>query len=162
MKKLLRIFLFIIVLPVAAVVIVQVAFYLSAPIYDFSEPQEFTGSKLYNPYKNMDNEFWRKYNFQVQSKAWGGVTDGRKNTNELIDSVYRELGFDYVATSDYMKINDHGQIEPAGRCGNVGDVAGPDLIGFVREWLVDQQVWRRSVGSPVAGSWHVSLWLDGF
>lgn len=51
---------------------------------------------------------WRKYNFQVQSKAWGGITNGRLNSNLLIDSIYRDLGYDYVATSDYQKINDHG------------------------------------------------------
>lgn len=38
-------------------------------------------------------------------ESLGGVTDGRKNTNELIDSIYTELGFDHVATSDYQKIN---------------------------------------------------------
>jgi hypothetical protein len=32
-----------------------------------------------------------------------------------------------------IKIDDHGKIEPAGRRGYVGDVASPDLIGFVRE-----------------------------
>ena len=89
-----------------------VVFYLMAPIYDFSEPREFTGDKLYNPYEQMDSNHWKRYNFQVQSKAWGGITDGRKNSNHLIDSVYSELGFDYVATSDYMKINYHNVNSP--------------------------------------------------
>ena len=56
---------------------------------------------------------WRKYNFQVQSKAWGGITDGRKNSNELIDSIYQSLGFDHVATSDYQKINRYKNNEPS-------------------------------------------------
>lgn len=86
-----------------------IAFYLMAPIYEFSGPVKFSGDKLYNPYENMDSTQWRKYNFQVQSKAWLGITDGRKNSNDLIDSVYTEFGFDYVATSDYQKINYHGQ-----------------------------------------------------
>ena len=85
-----------------------VVFYLLAPIYEFSEPKAFEGKKLYNPYEGMDSTQWRRYNFQVQSKAWGGITDGRKNTNHLIDSVYKELGFDHVATSDYQKINYYG------------------------------------------------------
>lgn len=87
-------------------------FYLMAPIYTFSDPVAFTGSKLCNPYQKMDSSHWKRYNFQVQSKAWGGITDGRKNTNKLIDSVYNELGFDYVATSDYQKINNHGNDKP--------------------------------------------------
>jgi hypothetical protein len=89
-----------------------IVFYLLAPIYDFSGPQPFQGENLYNPYKGMDSTSWKRYNFQVQSKAWGGITDGRKNSNALIDSVYNELGFDYVATSDYQKINYHGSDKP--------------------------------------------------
>ena len=88
-------------------------FYLMAPIYEFSEPRSFDGEKLYNPYQDMDSSQWRRYNFQVQSKAWGGVSSGRKNTNELIDSVYNELGFDHVATSDYQKINYYGSDKPS-------------------------------------------------
>jgi len=38
-----------------------------------------------------------------------GITDGRKNSNELIDSIYNALGFDHVATSDYQKINYFGK-----------------------------------------------------
>jgi hypothetical protein len=57
----------------------------------------------------MDSTQWKKYNFQVQSKAWLGITDGRKNSNELIDSIYNALGFDHVATSDYQKINYYGK-----------------------------------------------------
>ncbi|NOX84637.1 MAG: hypothetical protein GXO86_01530, partial [Chlorobi bacterium] len=53
------------------------------------------------------------YNFQVQSKAWGGITSGRGNSNELIDSVYKKLGFDHVATSDYQKINLYGSDKPS-------------------------------------------------
>ena len=82
-----------------------IAFYLMAPIYEFSGPIKFSGDKLYNPYAEMDSTHWKKYNFQVQSKAWLGITDGRKNSNEMIDSVYNALGFDHVATSDYQKIN---------------------------------------------------------
>jgi len=79
-----------------------------APVYEFSGPSQFAGDKLYNPYQNIDSNNWRRYNFQVQSRAWGGLTSGNTNTNELIDSIYKRLHFDYVATSDYQKINRHG------------------------------------------------------
>lgn len=82
-------------------------FYLSSPIYQFEEPKPFSGKNLYNPYQDMNSDCWKRYNFQVQSRAWGGLTDGRKNSNVLIDSVYRLLGYDFVATSDYQKINFH-------------------------------------------------------
>ena len=42
-----------------------------------------------------------------------GITDGRKNTNERIDSIYSILGFDHVATSDYQKINHYGNDKPS-------------------------------------------------
>ena len=87
-------------------------YYLLAPIYKFSGPVPFSGDKLYNPYQSIDSNNWRKYNFQVQSKAWLGITDGRKNSNELIDSIYTILGFDHVATSDYQKINTFRKDEP--------------------------------------------------
>ncbi len=88
-------------------------YYIMAPVYKFSGPVPFSGNKLYNPYENIDSTHWRKYNFQVQSKAWMGITDGRKNSNELIDSIYSILGFDHVATSDYQKINYHNSNDPA-------------------------------------------------
>lgn len=90
-----------------------VAYYLMAPVYKFSGPVPFTGDRLFNPYQHMDSLNWKKYNFQVQSKAWLGITDGRKNSNELIDSIYHELGFDHVATSDYQKINYFGKDDSA-------------------------------------------------
>ncbi len=88
-------------------------FYLLAPVYEFSGPVPFAGSQLYNPYAHMHADQWKKYNFQVQSKAWMGLTSGRENTNELIDSIYSELNFDHVATSDYQKINTHAGSEEA-------------------------------------------------
>ncbi|MBU3928289.1 MAG: hypothetical protein KKB74_10825, partial [Bacteroidetes bacterium] len=82
-------------------------FYLLAPIYQFSGPVPFSGENIYNPYSGMRASDWKKYNFQVQSKAWMGITSGRDNTNTLIDSIYHQLGYDHVATSDYQKINSY-------------------------------------------------------
>ncbi|MDD5506839.1 MAG: hypothetical protein PHD25_00740 [Bacteroidales bacterium] len=86
--------------------------HLMCPVFKFSEPASFSGNKLYNPYQNIDSAVWRKGNFQVQSKAWGGITDGRKNSNELIFDVYRQLGYDIIAISDYQKINTWGSDQP--------------------------------------------------
>lgn len=83
--------------------------YLTAPYYIFPEPQPFSGEQFFNPYEGIDSNHWRKGNFQIQSQAWGGVTDGRKNTNEAIDSIYGLLEYDIIATSDYQKINKHGE-----------------------------------------------------
>ncbi len=133
------------------------SFYLMAPVYEFSEPQQFSGSKLNNPYESMDSSQWRRYNFQVQSKAWGGMTDGRRNSNERIDSVYYLLGFDHVATSDYQKINYYGKDKEAfiptyehgynifkthQVCINAEEVLWTDLFFFqtlsMKQWIIDQ------------------------
>ena len=83
--------------------------YLTSPYYVFPEPKPFSGEELFNPYEGIDSIYWRKGNFQIQSEAWGGITDGRKNTNEAIDSIYSLLDYDIIATSDYQKINSYGE-----------------------------------------------------
>jgi hypothetical protein len=97
------------------ILILLVAFfviYAIAPIYDFPDYKPFSGDKLYNPYRGMDSSDWRKGNFQVQSRAWLGITNGRNNTNEAIQTMYRQLGYDIIVTSDYMKINRFGEESP--------------------------------------------------
>lgn len=131
--------------------------YLLAPVYEFSGPVPFAGNNLYNPYQTIDSSCWRKYNFQVQSKAWMGITDGRKNSNELIDSIYNLLGYDHVATSDYQKINYFGNDSPAfiptyehgynifkthQVCINADKVLWMDLMFgqtlSMKQWIIDQ------------------------
>jgi hypothetical protein len=87
------------------VVSVVLYFYLSTPIYRFAEPVPFHGKYLHNPYQQIDSNYWRKYNFQVQSRVWAGITDGRLNSAQLIDSIYNLFEYDYVAISDYQLIN---------------------------------------------------------
>lgn len=82
--------------------------YLIAPVYKFPEIKVFSGDKIFNPYKDIDRTLWRKGNFQIQSYAWMGLTNGWKNSNNEIDSIYQYLGYDIIVTSDYMKINKHG------------------------------------------------------
>lgn len=98
--------------PLACLLIAAVSvawFYISCPVYTFTEPRAFSGEHLHNPYQNITGGQWLKGNFQVQSRAWGGLTDGRKNTNEAIEAVYRMLGYDIIVTSDYQKINRYGK-----------------------------------------------------
>lgn len=82
--------------------------YALAPVYQFPEYKPFSGDKIYNPYENTDSSAWKKGNFQVQSRAWFGITDGRHNSNEAIQTIYKMLGYDIIVTSDYMKINRFG------------------------------------------------------
>ncbi len=88
-------------------------FYATAPVYKFAEPQPFTGHSFFNPYADIDSSQWKKGNFQVQSYAWLGLTNGRKNSNEAIYELYKQLGYDIIVTSDYQSINTFGIDSPA-------------------------------------------------
>ena len=95
--------LFILIVFVAIVLIMNIF----VPVYRFDEPAPFSGEYLHNPYQNMDSTQWKQANFHAHTRRMGGVTNGRSNTNELVDSIYRRLGFDHVGISDYMYINDY-------------------------------------------------------
>ena len=83
-------------------------FYLSAPLYKFNNPKPFQGSFIYNPYDSIKIEMWRKYNFNAQTRSWGGVPDGQDYPGHSLDSLYQLLGYDHIAISDYQKINSFG------------------------------------------------------
>lgn len=86
--------------------------YITCPVYNFQEGKPFSGDKIYNPYENMNPDNWHRGNFQIQSRAWGGLTSGRGNSNEKIHELYKSLGYDIIGTSDYMKINEFGMDKP--------------------------------------------------
>ena len=61
----------------------------------------------------MRPDDWKIANFHAHSRQFGGLTNGRVNTNEMIDSVYSALGFDHVGISDYNKINYYDSTSPS-------------------------------------------------
>ncbi len=79
--------------------------FIISPVYDFPEPNPFSGDKIWNPYQNIDSNNWRKGNFQIQSLAWGGITDGSNNPTDSVFALYQSLGYDIIGISDYQKIN---------------------------------------------------------
>ena len=82
------------------------------PYYSFDEPKPFSGSYYNNPYHNMNPNNWIQANFHAHTRQFGGLTNGRVNTNEMVDSVYKALGFDHVGLSDYNKINYFDSLNP--------------------------------------------------
>lgn len=87
------------------ILIVIYFFYLVAPVYRFSVPEPFSGPYLYNPYNGLDNSQWHRAAFHIHSHAWSGITNGEGNDNHAIYQLYRQLGYDIICISDYMKIN---------------------------------------------------------
>lgn len=78
---------------------------LNTPQYIFPKPAPFSGKSLYNPYQNMDSSRWLKGNFQVQSRIWLGLTNGRNNSSNNVREIYKRLGYDVLCFSDYQQIN---------------------------------------------------------
>lgn len=83
------------------------------PSYSFDEPKSFQGNYLHNPYQDMNPNNWIQANFHAHTRQFGGLTNGRANTNEMVDSVYTALGFDHVGLSDYNKINYYDSDNPS-------------------------------------------------
>ncbi|MCF0199782.1 MAG: hypothetical protein HUK16_00130 [Bacteroidales bacterium] len=81
--------------------------YLSAPRYQFIEPKPFSGKYLHNPYQGMNPDNWKRYNFHCHSRQYRGLTNGRSNTEYVIDSIYAIMDYDHAGISDYMFINPH-------------------------------------------------------
>ena len=78
----LKLLLRIVALIIAGFFLFFIMLTLYAPGYIFPEPKPFSGNKLYNPYQDLDTSRWLKANFQVQTRVWGGITNGRKNSSE--------------------------------------------------------------------------------
>ncbi|MBC34527.1 MAG: hypothetical protein CL663_00575 [Bacteroidetes bacterium] len=78
--------------------------YLNSVYYRFPDEGKFEGDIWYNPYENLNKKLI-KANFQVQSRAWMGLTDGSTNSSKEVLKVYQDLGYDVIGISDYMKIN---------------------------------------------------------
>ena len=108
-KRILKYILYVILGFVAIVIAVS----LFRPSYSFDEPKPFQGSYLHNPYENMNPDNWIQANFHAHTRQFGGFTNGRVNTNEMVDSVYSVLGFDHIGISDYNKINYYDSANPS-------------------------------------------------
>lgn len=78
---------------------------LWGPIYDFSEPQPFSGKHFYNPYQNIDSAAWFKGNFHAHANPFGSLTDGRKNTSLAIFQRYDSLNYKSFSITNYMHID---------------------------------------------------------
>ena len=93
--------------------IIIASIYVLSPVYDFSEPFIFKGSKFFNPYENVDTACWRKANFQLHTNAWGKLADGSQNTPDNVYLAYKDLGYDVISISDYHSINKYNKDNPA-------------------------------------------------
>ncbi|MCX6249550.1 MAG: hypothetical protein NTX61_02250 [Bacteroidetes bacterium] len=99
--KIRKVFLWIIVVFLTC----ELFLFIITPIYDFPQPSIFAGDKLYNPYRGMDSSQWKKANFHFHTRAWAGLTNGRKNSDETFWKTYKKLGYDVPCISNYQNIS---------------------------------------------------------
>ena len=108
-KKLLKALLYI----TTGFIVLVILTSIFVPSYSFDEPKPFRGDYLHYPYQGMNPDNWIQANFHAHTRQFGGLTNGRANTNEMVDSVYTVLGFDHVGLSDYNKINYYDSANPS-------------------------------------------------
>ena len=76
--------------------------YLPCNIYNFSSPQKFHGSYLYNPYRDSFPA-WQKTNFHAHAITWKGITNGKQSAKTIL-TAYRQKGYSYACISNYEKL----------------------------------------------------------
>lgn len=90
------------------VIIIALLFEFFSENYDYPSSRKFSGDKLYNPYKNFKNP-WYKCNFHAHSFAHMGLTNGSYSPKEVLKK-YKELGYSLAVISNYHQINDGNSI----------------------------------------------------
>jgi hypothetical protein len=73
--------------------------------YKFVPSRPFHGDHIFNPYASIDSSNWKKANFHIHTKEWWGLSNGRKNQSQSVDSLYSYLGYDIINISDYQFVN---------------------------------------------------------
>ncbi|MFC2102510.1 hypothetical protein ACFLS7_05905 [Bacteroidota bacterium] len=91
--------------------LIQLVLLSLAPIYDFQEPEPFTGDQWYNPYHNIDTNNWRRANFHFHTHRWGGITSGHGTETECYEQ-YNRLGYTVAALSHYQYITEFQKDSP--------------------------------------------------
>lgn len=83
--------------------VVVVLPYACGPLYRFPAPAPFVGSRLLNPYTNLGAS-WQRANLHAHGRAWSGLTNGRRQSDEQIVRAYHSFGYSVAGVSDYHHI----------------------------------------------------------
>ena len=78
-----------------------------SPIYDFAEPEPFSGPDIYNPYEGLPaHPEWKRANFHTHTRVNGLLNE----CPEWPDVVYRDyerLGYDILTFSNHNELTVH-------------------------------------------------------
>ncbi len=99
-----RTFCAIILMFLALVIITSVS-----PVYDFREPQPFSGPDIFNPYAKVDTaDRWKRANFHTHTRVKGPIPPNEcKYWPGETDAAYRKLGYDIVTFSNHNELTRH-------------------------------------------------------
>lgn len=93
------------------ILLIELVIYFLAPIYDFKEPEPFSGNQWYNPYHDIDTGNWHRANFHFHTKRWAGITAG-EGTEEESYRQFKRLGYTVSALSHYQHITEFQKDSP--------------------------------------------------
>ena len=85
--------------------------YLFCPSFTFHNPKPFTGSIIYNPFKDFNAVDWKKSNFHAHCRAWNGITNGQ-GTAPDIWKAFDSLGYTFHSISNYHYIDTNYSTQP--------------------------------------------------
>lgn len=78
-----------------------------SPIYNFSDPQPFSGSDVFDPYRHTDScQVWIRANLHTHTLIPTPLNECDYSAEETIEA-YRTLGYDIVALTNHNYITQH-------------------------------------------------------
>ncbi len=76
-------------------------------IYNFNEPEPFSGPDIFNPYEGIDSACcWKRANFHTHTKV-EGIFNECDYWPAQVDSFYRTFGYDIVTFSNHNELTEH-------------------------------------------------------
>ncbi len=76
-------------------------------VYDFNDPEPFSGPDIFNPYGEIDSvNCWKRANFHTHTKVTGILNECEYWPDET-DEAYRKLGYDIVTFSNHNELTKH-------------------------------------------------------
>lgn len=89
---------------VATLLLVAVCIVLAtslSPIYNFAEPKPFSGSDIFNPYRNVDSmATWKRANFHTHTRIESPLNECEYSPEATVEA-YDKLGYDIVAITNH-------------------------------------------------------------
>lgn len=99
---------------VATLLLVAVCIVLAtslSPIYNFAEPKPFSGSDIFNPYRNVDTiTTWKRANFHTHTRIESPLNECEYSPEATVEA-YDKLGYDIVTITNHNYRTPHPRHE---------------------------------------------------